>query len=111
MDAANGSQPALGGGEGIAYGVIFGPLTVVRPDRIMVKGQTLYLRDGQTCLYLLGTPMEVVYAEIDERRYIDRITAVRPRCDRLGFVEPSFLLAVLRLLDLEPLERAPAHVG
>jgi hypothetical protein len=44
----------------------------------MVDGQTLYLRDGQTCPYQLGTPMEVVYVEIDARRYIERITAVRP---------------------------------
>jgi hypothetical protein len=29
MDAAGGSHPARGDGEGIAYGVIFAPLTVV----------------------------------------------------------------------------------
>jgi hypothetical protein len=78
MDAASGGHPARGDGAGIVYGVIFAPLTVVHPDRIMVAGQTLYLRDGQTCPHQLGTPLEVVYVEIDERRYIERMTAVRP---------------------------------
>jgi hypothetical protein len=77
MDGASGSQLAPGVGEGTAYGVIFAPLTVVHPDRIMVDGQTLHLRDGQTCPYQLGTPLEVVYVEIDERRYVERITEVR----------------------------------
>jgi hypothetical protein len=77
MDAASGGHPACGDGAGIAYGVIFAPLTVVHPDRIMVDGQTFYLRDGQTCPYQLGRPLEVVYVEIDERRYVERITEVR----------------------------------
>jgi len=77
MDAANGQSAD---GKGIAYGVIFAPLTVVHPDRIMVDGQVIYLRDGKTCKtcpYRLGTPLEVVYVEIDGRRYVERITEVR----------------------------------
>ena len=74
MDAASGQSAD---GEGIAYGVIFAPLTVVHPDGIMVDGQVIYLRDGKICPYRLGTPLEVVYVEIDGRRYVERITEVR----------------------------------
>ena len=44
----------------------------------MVDGQIIYLRDGKTCPYRQGTPLEVVYVEIDGRRYVERITEVRP---------------------------------
>lgn len=36
-------------------GVMFGALTEVHPDRIVVGTSTLFLRDGEACLYEIGT--------------------------------------------------------
>lgn len=68
MDAASGSQPA----RGVA------PLLESLPDRIVVGSRTLFLRDGKRCTYPVGTPVEVIYTEIDGRRHADNITSVRP---------------------------------
>jgi hypothetical protein len=69
MDAASGSKPARG--------VIVAPLTESHPDRIVVSSCTLFLRDGKRCTYPVGTPVEVVYTEVDGRRDVDSITPVR----------------------------------
>ena len=55
-------------------GVIIGPLTESRPDRTVLGGSILFLRDGAPCNYALGTPLEVVYTEQDGRRDVDKIT-------------------------------------
>jgi hypothetical protein len=70
MDAASGSQPARG--------VIVAPLLESLPDRIVVGSRTLFLRDGKRWTYPVGTPVEVIYTEIDGRRHVDNITPVRP---------------------------------
>lgn len=59
-------------------GVIIAPLTESHPGRIILGGSILFLRDGATCNYTLGTPLEVAYTEQDGRKDVDTITAVRP---------------------------------
>jgi hypothetical protein len=69
MNTASGGQPARG--------VIVAPLTEAHPDRIVVGGRVLFLRDGMICPYSLGTPLEVVFTEQDGRSHADRITPMR----------------------------------
>lgn len=59
-------------------GVIIAPLTESHPGGIILGGSILFLRDGATCNYPLGTPLEVAYTEQDGRKDVDTITAVRP---------------------------------
>jgi hypothetical protein len=77
MDAASGSQPARGDGDGIAHPVIIALLTEVHPDRIVVGDRTLFLRKGQNCLHALGTNLEVVYTEQGGRSEVERITPLK----------------------------------
>ncbi len=55
-------------------GVIVAPLRESHSGRIILGGSILFLRDGATCDYALGTPLEVVYTEQDGRRDVDKIT-------------------------------------
>ena len=59
-----------------AHGIIVAPLTDAGPDRIVVGGRTLWLRDGETCAYTVGTPIRVAYTVVDGRRLIDGIMPV-----------------------------------
>jgi hypothetical protein len=62
------------------YGVIFGPLTEVYPDRIVIGTHTLFLRDGETCLYEIGNSLEVIFKEqADGRGSVWRITPLERR--------------------------------
>ncbi len=56
------------------HGVILGPVTELHPDRIMVGGRTLYLRDGEAFDCEIGMVVEVVYLERDGRGDVQRIT-------------------------------------
>jgi len=69
MDAASGGQPVRG--------VIVAPLIESHPDRIVVGSCTLFLPDGKRCAYVVGTPLEVAYTEVDGRRDVDSITPVK----------------------------------
>jgi hypothetical protein len=73
------SKPA-GRAHRSAHGMIVAQLADARPDRIMVGGRALWLRDGETCAYRVGTPVRVVYTVVDGRRLIDGIMPV-PRAD------------------------------
>ena len=63
-----------------AHGMIVAQLADARPDRIVVGGRALWLRDGETCAYTVGTPVRVVYTVVDGRRLVDGIMLV-PRAD------------------------------
>ena len=65
MNAASGGTPARGedASAGFARGVIVGPLKEAYPDRIVLGDRIVFLRDGMTCTYSLGTPLEVVFTE------------------------------------------------
>ena len=80
MDAASGGMSARGGDESpsFARGVVVGPLTEAHPDRIVLGDRIVFLRDGMTCTYPPGTPLEVVYTEQDGRSCADKITPLRP---------------------------------
>jgi hypothetical protein len=79
MDPASSSQPGLGEEPTrIAHGVIFAPLIESHPDRIVVGSRTIFLRDGKTCTYALGTNLEVSYTERNGRAETERITVVKP---------------------------------
>lgn len=80
MGAASGSQPARDDDRSprLARGVIVAPLKESHPDRIIVGDRVLFLRDGTTCTYAVGTPLEVIFTEQDGRSLTDRITPVRP---------------------------------
>ena len=69
-----------GDGSVPARGIIVAPLKA-HPDRIILGDRTFFLRDGlrdgATCNYLPGTPLEVAYTEPDGRRDVDRITPVQ----------------------------------
>ena len=64
-------------GNAPAHGVIVAPLKEAHPDRIVLSDRTFFLRDGATCNYAPGTPLEVAYTELDGRRDVDRITPVQ----------------------------------
>ena len=57
-----------GDGSVPARGIILGDRTFFLRDG---------LRDGATCNYLPGTPLEVAYTEPDGRRDVDSITPVQ----------------------------------
>jgi hypothetical protein len=69
-----------GDGSVPARGILVAPLKA-HPDRIILGYRTFFLRDGlrdgATCNYLLGTPLEVAYTEPDGRRDVDSITPVQ----------------------------------
>ncbi len=59
---------------GPIHGVILGPLAELHPDRIVIGGRTLYLRDGEAVGCEIGMVLEVVYLERDGRGDVQRIT-------------------------------------
>jgi hypothetical protein len=61
-----------------AEGMIVALLGDSGPGRIVVGGRTLWLRDGETCAYTVGTPIRVLYTVVDGRRLIDGIMAMPP---------------------------------
>jgi hypothetical protein len=66
----------------LMHGVVFGALTEVYPDRIVVGTCTLFLRDGEACFYEIGMGLEVIFIErADGRADVQRITPLerRPR--------------------------------
>ena len=65
-----------GDGSVPARGIIVAPLKA-HPDRIILGDRTFFLRDGATCNYLPGTPLEVTYTELDGRRDVESITPVQ----------------------------------
>ncbi len=62
------------------HGMIVASLADARPDRIVVGGRALWLRDGESCAYTVGTPIRVVYTVVDGRRLVDGIMLV-PNAD------------------------------
>ncbi len=70
MDGASGDTPARG--------VLYAHLSESHPDRIVVGSCTVFLRDGKRCTYAVGTPVEGASTEVDGRRDVDSITAVKP---------------------------------
>jgi hypothetical protein len=80
MDAASGSQPARDGrAPALARGMIFAPLNESRPGRIIVGDRVLFLRNGTTCTYVVGTPLEVTFTQENGRSLVDKITPIRAR--------------------------------
>lgn len=79
MDAASSSQPAREAAVrgSVASGVVYAPLKEVHPERIVVGERVLFLRDGATCTYTIGTPLEVIFTERDGRSFADKITPVK----------------------------------
>jgi hypothetical protein len=61
-----------------AEGMIVALLGDTGPGRIVVGGRTLWLRDGQTCAYTVGTPIRALYTVVDGRRLVDGIMAMPP---------------------------------
>jgi hypothetical protein len=61
-----------------AEGMIVALLADSGPGHIVVGGRTLWLRDGETCAYTVGTPIRVLYAVVDGRRLVDGIMAMPP---------------------------------
>jgi hypothetical protein len=59
-----------------AHGMIVAQLADARADRIVVGGRALWLRDGESCAYTVGTPVRVVYTVVDGRRLVDGIMVV-----------------------------------
>lgn len=55
------------------HGVIVGRLTESRPGWIIVGEMMLFLRPGETCLYKLGTTLQVAFVEQDGRRDVQSI--------------------------------------
>ena len=47
-------------------GVLAGRLQESHPSRIVVGGQTFFLRDGQPCPAKIGEPLQVVFTEQDD---------------------------------------------
>jgi hypothetical protein len=79
MDPASGSQPPRGDEPArIAQGVIYAPLIESHPDRIVVGDRTIFLRDGKTCIYALGTSLEVAYTLTNGCAKVDHIAVVKP---------------------------------
>jgi len=66
-----------GDGRVPARGIMVAPLKEAHPDRIVLGDRTFFLRDGATCNYLPGTPLEAAYTELDGRRDVDSITPVQ----------------------------------
>ena len=60
------------------HGMIVELLADSRPGHIVVGGRTLWLRDGETCAYTVGTPIRVLYTVVDGRRLVDGIMAMPP---------------------------------
>ena len=56
--------------------MIVAKLADARADRIVVGGRALWLRDGESCAYTVGTPVRVVYTVVDGRRLVDGIMVV-----------------------------------
>lgn len=42
------------------------------------SGHVLFLRDGETCTCMIGTPLEVIFTEQDGRSFADKVTPVKP---------------------------------
>jgi hypothetical protein len=61
-----------------AEGMIVALLADSGPGHIVVGGRTLWLRDGETCAYTVGTPIRVLYTVVDGRRLVDGIMAMPP---------------------------------
>jgi hypothetical protein len=61
-----------------AEGMIVALLANSGPGHIVVGGRTLWLRDGETCAYTVGTPIRVLYTVVDGRRLVDGIMAMPP---------------------------------
>jgi len=64
-------------GSSVARGVIFAPLKESYLDRIVLGDCVLFRREGATCTYALGTPLEVEYTERNERRDVEKITPTK----------------------------------
>ena len=81
MGAASGGQPARekSSSRPIAFGVLSAPLKESHPDRIIMGDRVLFLRNGTTCTYAVGTTLEVTFTEQqDGRSFADQITPVKP---------------------------------
>jgi hypothetical protein len=59
--------------------MIFAPLNESRPGRIIVGDRVLFLRNGTTCTYVVGTPLEVTFTQENGRSLVDKITPIRAR--------------------------------
>lgn len=79
MDAASGSQPTRDEPSlrSVASGVIYATLNESHSDRIVVGERVLFLRNGTTCTYAVGTHLEVVFTEQDGCSHADKITPVK----------------------------------
>ena len=56
-----------------AYGIILGPLQAHRLDHIQVGDVMLFLTDGATCNYPIGTLLRVTYAEREGIKEASRV--------------------------------------
>ena len=56
-----------------AYGIILGPLQAHRLERIQVGDVVLFLTDGATCNYPIGTVLRVTYAEREGIKEASRV--------------------------------------
>jgi hypothetical protein len=56
-----------------AYGIILGPLHAHRVDHIQVGDVVLFLTDGATCNYPIGTLLRVTYAEREGIKEASRV--------------------------------------
>lgn len=57
----------------VAYGIILGPLQAHRLERIQVGGAVLFLTDGATCNYPIGTVLRVTYVEREGIKEASRV--------------------------------------
>jgi hypothetical protein len=58
------------------HGMIVARLAESLAGQIELGGQTVFLRDGETCAYTVGTPIRVVYTVVDGQRLVDGIMHV-----------------------------------
>ena len=56
-----------------AYGIILGPLQAHRLERIQVGDVVLFLTDGATCNYPIGTALRVTYVEREGIKEASRV--------------------------------------
>jgi hypothetical protein len=69
MDGASGNTPARR--------VVVASLKESHSDRIIVGDRVLFLRNGTTCTYVVGTHLEVVFTVQDGRSLAHKITPVK----------------------------------
>jgi hypothetical protein len=55
------------------HGFIVGRLSERHPDRIAIGNLVLYLREGTTCTYAIGTMLEVTYTERDDVKMVQTV--------------------------------------